>query len=72
MLVDESTKISKDLERQTFQDRVTREGMELWRKQKEFEKQKKLKEQNEVSFLNFNNYYKFSALWKLLETYARF
>lgn len=51
MLIDDATQAAVDLERKTFQDRVTREGMELWKRQKEYEKQRKLKEQQEVNLL---------------------
>lgn len=48
MLIDDATQTNIELERRTFQDRVQKEGLELWKKQKEYEKLKKLKEQREV------------------------
>lgn len=48
MLINDTTQTSIGLESKTFHDRVMREGMELWKKQKEYEKQKKLSEQREV------------------------
>lgn len=48
MLIDDTTQTNVVLERETFQDRVTRDGLELWKRQKEYERQKKIKEQKEV------------------------
>ncbi|CAH1118988.1 unnamed protein product [Phaedon cochleariae] len=48
MLVDESVQTSRDMERRAFEERVVKEGMELWRKQKDYQKMKRSKEQNEM------------------------
>lgn len=48
MLIDDSVQSNVDLERKAFQDRITKDGLELWKRQKEYERQKKIKEQKEV------------------------
>lgn len=48
MLIDDSVQTNIDLERKAFQDRITKDGLELWKRQKEYEKQKKIKVQKEV------------------------
>lgn len=53
MLIDDATQTSIELERRTFQDRVQKEGLELWKKQKEYEKLKKLREQREVCTFHY-------------------
>lgn len=70
MLVDDASQTGVELEKKSFHDRVIKEGMALWKKQKEYEKQKKLKEQQEVFFFdnlyynNAVNYFVFSRLEK--------
>lgn len=55
MLLEDASQTVMELEAKSFQDRVIKEGMELWKKQKEYEKQKKLKEQKEVGiFYSYN------------------
>lgn len=51
MLTDDRIHNGLQMERKSFNERVTREGLELWKKQKEYERQRKMKEQKEV--LNF-------------------
>ncbi|CAH1101763.1 unnamed protein product [Psylliodes chrysocephalus] len=48
MLVNESVQTSRKMERKAFEERVIREGMELWKKQKDFELRKKVQEQREM------------------------
>ncbi|CAG9837451.1 unnamed protein product [Diabrotica balteata] len=48
MLVDESVQTSRKMERKAFEERVIREGMDLWKKQREFELRRKLQEQREI------------------------
>ncbi|KAJ8931369.1 hypothetical protein NQ314_015727 [Rhamnusium bicolor] len=45
---DESTQTDVKLKRNIYQDKAENDGMELWKKQKEFARLKKLKEQEEI------------------------
>lgn len=48
MLVKDINHNEVDMYRKAFNDKVIKEGMELWNRQKEFERIKKLKEKREV------------------------
>ncbi|CAG9854069.1 unnamed protein product, partial [Phyllotreta striolata] len=48
MLVDESVQTNREMERKTFEERVFKEGMELWMRQKEHELKRRNQERKEM------------------------
>ncbi|XP_057665737.1 uncharacterized protein LOC130899653 isoform X1 [Diorhabda carinulata] len=48
MMVNESVQTSRKMEQKAFEERIIKEGLDLWKKQKEFELRRKIQEQKEI------------------------